>query len=87
MIGGVWYTSARAGRNRLAYRDVIAADTPSLAAVGRTDRVTTLGVGAGRVVGKDLRVGIDIDHVRRTSVVAVREYEGFKFGGTISYGY
>jgi hypothetical protein len=86
MVGGRWFTAARIGQSRLAYRDVVAADIAA-ASLGRTDRVTTYGVGAGRFLGQDLRVGVDVDHVRRTSVVALREYEGFRVGGSISYGY
>ncbi len=86
ILGGDWYATGRLGRSRLSYRDRL--DTPASAgATGRTDHVDTYGTGIGRLLGTDLRVGVEVMRVRRTSDSAGREYDGFRFGGSISYGY
>ena len=47
----------------------------------------TYGVGVGRRVGDYIRAGFDVDYNERRSEVAFRGYEGFKFGGSFTYGY
>ena len=85
ILGDAWYTTGRVGVSRLAYRDMV---TSRAGLAGpRTDRVNAFGGGVGRLLGSDLRIGVDIDHVKRTSTVVLHSYEGFKVGGTISYGF
>lgn len=87
MLGDAWYTAGRIGLNRLDYRDMVVSRAGADLAGPRRDRVTSFGGGAGRLLGADLRVGVDVDYVKRASTVALRAYEGFKVGGTVSYGF
>jgi hypothetical protein len=85
-VGEAWDVRGRAGGGRLDYRHVIGE-----AAVGpdtrRRDRVRTYGLGVGRRLGTQARIGVDVDYVRRTSPLAVREYDGYRAGGSVTYGY
>ena len=62
----------------------LSAFAAQLAATG--DRVDLYGVGFGRFLGDDIRIGLDLNNVRRVSTIPSREYEGFRFGVSISYG-
>lgn len=86
MIGQNWFVIGRGGRTRLAYRKFL--DTSALiqAPAGRSDRVDSYGMGIGRRLGEDLKVGVDVNQVRRTSSISARQYQGFRFGVSISYG-
>jgi hypothetical protein len=68
---------------RLAYRD--RAGIPVLAA-NRTDKVHSYGLGVGYHLGKDLRLGFNVDNVRRVSAVDSRRYEGLRYGTALTYG-
>jgi hypothetical protein len=81
MLGVSWDVVARLRRGTLAYRAGTAGGT------GRVDRVRLLGLGVGRRLGDDLRVGIDVDQVVRTSALAARTFAGIRVGGSLTYGY
>jgi hypothetical protein len=83
IIGLNWYAAARGGRSRLVYRNFIDGRAGT---VGRSDRVDMYGVGFGRKLGDDIRVGLDVNKVRRLSVIPTRQYEGYRVGVSISYG-
>jgi hypothetical protein len=83
-LGYSWDVVGRAGRATLAYQGFLDETAPRTTA---RDRVTTFGVGVGRRLGDHIRVGFDVDHGRRRSDAAFRGYEGFKFGGSFTYGY
>ncbi len=73
----------RAGIQRLDYQTrtgVIVADP------NRTDYVRTYGGGAGYHLGKDVRVGFNIDQQRRTSDIDARTYSGLRYGIAVTYG-
>lgn len=73
----------RGGVRTLAYRNRIAAlDAPP----DRRDRVVTVGGGFGYRVGHDLRVSLDVEHHRRTSIVSQRNYDGIRYGVSVSWG-
>jgi hypothetical protein len=80
-IGLNWYAIGRVGESRLNYREFLPTLTDS-----RVDRVFTRGFGFGRRLGRDIRIGFDIDYVRRRSTIALNEYEGYRVGGSFSYG-
>lgn len=73
----------RAGAQQLAYRD---RSGTAVGASNRIDQVRTYGGGIGYHLGKDLRIGVNVDHYKRTSPVSNRQYEGLKFGTSVTYG-
>lgn len=86
-LGLNWYVVGRLGETRLNYRDFLpAASAAAGVSPSRRDRVQLRGVGIGRRIGQDLRVGFDLNYVRRRSTLASSEYEGYRVGGSISYG-
>lgn len=50
----------------------------------RSDYVHTYGGGAGYRLGRDIRIGFDVDRDSRTS--PVRPYQGMRYGLSITYG-
>lgn len=80
-----WDVQARLGREFLAYRERL--DLLALVSAGRTDRVVLYGTGVGFRVTDDARVSFDMNYVRRLSPQADRTYDGFRFGGSLSYVY
>lgn len=86
MLGLNWFFSGRLGQTRLAYRDFLSLAGDADGVGRRTDRVLLHGVSFGRRLGEDIRIGFDVNYVRRHSSVARSEYEGYRFGGSISYG-
>ena len=50
------------------------------------DHVRLYGLGFGTHLGRDLRLGFNIDKERRTSVLTDREYEGLRYGLSLTYG-
>ena len=81
MLGPGWDIVGRVGGNRLDYRNVT-----NLAAGDRSDRTHSWGLGAGRHLPSGVRVGFDIDYMRRLSVVDGRGFHGYRFGGSVTYG-
>jgi len=73
----------RLGMQSLAYRDRVGA---VVQVADRVDHVRTYGVGVGYHLGRDLRLGFNLDHSQRDSEVARRQYGGFKFGTAVTYG-
>ena len=73
----------RISLQRLAYRDRAGA---VVEVSNRTDRVHTYGGGLGYRLGKDVRLGVNIDRVYRTSGVRGHEYRSLKFGTALTYG-
>ena len=73
----------RLGVQTLAYRDRAAA---VVLVANRVDSVRSYGVGVGYHMGKDLRLGFNVDHSQRESDVSRRQYKGFRFGTAVTYG-
>ncbi len=74
---------ARGGLQRLEYRDRIGAAVP---VADRLDRVTLYGGGIGYHLGRDTRIGFNVDQTRRQSAVAERAYNGLQYGFAVTYG-
>lgn len=74
----------RIGASRLAYRDRAGA---TIVARDRTDHVRSYGGGVGIHMGRDLRLGFNVDREHRISDLASREYKGLKYGTAITYGF
>ena len=53
----------------------------------RTDRTTTVGVGLGFHMGKDLRLSFNIDQNNRDTSVREHQYEKFLVGTALTYGF
>lgn len=53
---------------------------------GRTDMVTSYGVGAGYRFGELARVGLDVERVERRSERPERQYRGLRVFGSVRYG-
>jgi hypothetical protein len=73
----------RIGAQRLKYTARVGVATVS---PDRTDHVRSYGAGVGFHLGQDLRLGFNFDKERRTSIDPDREYEGMKYGSSITYG-
>lgn len=83
-IGGGWDVVAHAARTELSYRerlDGVAVER------GRRDRVRAYGLGVGRRLGAEIRLGVDLEYVTRSSSVRIRTFEGLRGGGSFSYGF
>jgi len=81
---GSWDIVARGGRQRLAYQQV-AAFAQSTA--GRTDTVNSYGAGIGYRLGRDVRLGFDVNQYRRHSVYSQRDYKALRIGTSVTYGF
>lgn len=73
----------RVGLQALAYRDRVGAD---IALSNRTDHIQTYGGGIGYHMGKDLRLGFNVDKSRRISDIGLRTYDNLRFGMSVTYG-
>jgi hypothetical protein len=67
---------------RLEYRDRAGA---VVAAPDRLDRVESYGGGVGYHLGRDMRIGVNIDHSRRDSAVELRRFQGWLYGVAVTY--
>ena len=72
----------RGGLGRLEYRDRAGA---AVAVSNRVDRVESYGGGVGYHLGRDMRIGVNIDHNRRDSALDLRRYQGWLYGVAITY--
>lgn len=73
----------RLGRQRLDYRDRAGA---VLEVANRQDHVRSYGGGLSYRLGWDVRLGLNIDWVQRTSGVRGRSYNDVKIGTAFTYG-
>ncbi len=74
---------ARVGFQRLSYQerlDVVISNPD------RVDRVRSYGFGSGYRIRGNFRVGFAADHLERTSRERLRQYAGWRYGVTASYG-
>jgi hypothetical protein len=81
-VFGPFDVLGRAGTRRLAYTDRIGV---AIATSDRTDRIRTIGIGAGYRMGTDKRLGFTIDRQRRRSSVEGHAYTGLRFGLSLTY--
>jgi len=81
-VFGPFDVLARIGTRGLAYTDRIGA---AVAVSSRTDRVKTVGLGAGYRVGTDKRLGFTLDRQHRTSTIPGRTFTGVRFGLSLTY--
>jgi Putative beta-barrel porin 2 len=82
-ISGPFDFVGRFGAQRLSYRGRMG--TPGL--VDRTDSILSFGGGLGYRVGRDMRIGFNVDKQQRNSDLARRSYGGVRYGTSVTYGY
>ncbi len=73
----------RLGFQRLDYTDKSGA---SVSVANQVDHVKSYGGGLGYHLGRDMRVGVNLDKVTRESPVSIRQFEGLRVGMAITYG-
>jgi hypothetical protein len=78
-----WDTQGRIGAQRLAYRG---AEGISDLLRHRIDRYRVIGVGVGYRMGREMRIGFNVDRERRASPVQRRDYLGYRTGISVTYG-
>jgi len=82
VVGLNWDVVVRTRRTTLDYEGFEPAPGS-----GRRDLIWSHGVGIGRRVGTEVRVGFDVDYIKRDSDREIRVFDGFRFGGSVTYGY
>lgn len=80
-----WDIQARAGNQQLAYRRLVSG-TVNLPDA-RVDHVVFYGGGVGYKLGTDVRLGFNLDYYTRQSERATSQYEGFRAGTSVTYGF
>lgn len=73
----------RVGFDRLDYADREGAD---VAVTDRVDHVRNYGGGVGYRLGRDLRLGFNVDSSRRESELPSHQYSGLRYGFRMTYG-
>jgi hypothetical protein len=53
----------------------------------RTDHIRMYGAGIGYRMGREVRLGFNVDQWNRTSAVEARRYHGLRFGTSVTYGF
>jgi hypothetical protein len=74
---------ANGGFRRLEYRDRVGA---MIMAPNRIDRQTNYGGGLGYHLGRDTRIGVNVDRVQRRSPLKLHTYTGMQYGVSVTYG-
>jgi hypothetical protein len=74
----------RVGAYRLVYQERAGAAIP---APGRTDYIHSYGGGVGYHLGRDVRIGFNVDKQHRTSALDSRTYDDLKYGTAVTYGF
>jgi hypothetical protein len=75
-----WDIQGRLGLQRLAYQPFAGER------LDRVDRHRLFGGGVGYYLGRDVRIGFNVDRQRRRSPIQRRDYEGYRVGVSVTYG-
>jgi len=75
---------ARGSLATLAYRDRAGAN---VTASNRVDDLNSFGGGIGYHLGRDTRLGFNVDQSYRRSDVSNRQYNNLTFGSSVTYGF
>jgi hypothetical protein len=68
----------------LAYRD---REGATVAVQDRVDTVSSYGAGVGYHLGRDARLGFNVDNTKRASDLPGRRYNNLTFGSSVTYGF
>ena len=82
-VTGPWDVQARGAWYRLNYQRADLPDTPTLPE--RIDSYRTWGGGVGYRVGRDIRLGFNVDYSRRESIQQSQNYEALRGGMAVTY--
>jgi hypothetical protein len=74
-------------RGELAYLNYRNRVGATVAVPDRVDRITTVGIGIGYHMGKDLRLSFNVDKNNRDSQVADHEFQKYLIGSALTYGF
>src|SRR5438876_944942 len=86
-VRGQWEIIGNLGRQRLAYQSIRVVTT-SLTNTRRIDVVSNYGTGVAYRLDRSKRVELKLDYYRRRSPVALyRDYDGFRLGTSVTYGF
>jgi hypothetical protein len=78
-----WEAKVTWAQEQLDYRRLGASEV----ATTRVDRVRRYGAGVGYRMQRDTRVGVDLDYYRRQSDVDERQYDTWRAGTSVTYGF
>jgi hypothetical protein len=81
---GPFDVAGDAGIQHLAYQDRVGV---AVAVSNRVDRLLTFGGGIGFRLARGARLGFHADRTRRNSSVEQRQYDGLRFGASLTYGF
>jgi hypothetical protein len=83
-LSGPFDIVGRYGIQQLAYQGRFGSspDRPD-----RTDVIHWFGGGIGYRVGRDMRIGINVEQQHRTSDFAHHGYDGLRYGTSVTYGF
>jgi hypothetical protein len=82
-IYGPLDVQGRIGTQRLAFRTRAGA---VVAVPNRVDHVQIYGAGVGYRLGRSVRFGVNVDDQKRQSAVDILQYDGLRYGVSITYG-
>lgn len=82
-IAGPVDVQGRLGYRMLAYRKRV---SDASALENRRDRVKTVGGGLGYRIGRDLRLAFNVERQQRQSPITRRNYEGLRYGMSVTFG-
>ena len=82
-LSGRYDIVGRYGIQHLGYQGRIGS---SAALLNRADVIHWFGGGIGYRVGRDMRIGFNVDKQRRTSDFLQHGYDGLRFGTSVTYG-
>ena len=83
-IFGPFDVQFRGERANLDYRNRAGA---VVTVADRTDHVTTVGVGVGYLIGKDLRLSFNVDQTNRDSQLSDHRYDRLLVSSSLTYGF
>jgi hypothetical protein len=87
-IVGKFDASVAGLRQRYSYRDLVVSDAPTDSMVPREDATVVYTGSLGYALNREARISFDVSRVNRDSTTnAQADYEGFRFGTSVTYGF